>query len=169
MIEFSSDTYWLPNKLNGVVCLIPLKTQNSIRPDQSERKFSVKDSLLNGLTIKRKIEINRERTISFMGDEGRVYSTPSMVEDIEYTCHELIQCHLDESENTVGIHVFVDHVGATLEGDTVEVTATVIDVEGRTISMEATVTDSLEEVGRGKHRRFVVDVKKTFDRLQEKR
>ena len=129
----------------------------------------MKDSLLTGLTITKKIEVNRDRTIGFMGDEGRVYSTPSMVEDIEYTCHELIQSHLDEGENTVGTHVSVDHIAATVEGDTVEVSITVIEIDGRAISMEATVTDSLEEVGRGKHSRFVVDVKKTFDRLQAKR
>ena len=129
----------------------------------------MKDSLLTGLTIAKKIEVNRDRTIGFMGDEGRVYSTPSMVEDIEYTCHELIQSHLDEGENTVGTHVSVDHIAATVEGDTVEVSITVIEIDGRAISMEATVTDSLEEVGRGKHSRFVVDVKKTFDRLQAKR
>ena len=131
--------------------------------------FCVKDSLLTGLTITKKIEVNRDRTIGFMGDEGRVYSTPSMVEDIEYTCHELIQSHLDEGENTVGTHVSVDHIAATVEGDTVEVSITVIEIDGRAISMEATVTDSLEEVGRGKHSRFVVDVKKTFGRLQAKR
>ena len=129
----------------------------------------MRDSLLTGLTITKKIEVNRDRTIGFMGDEGRVYSTPSMVEDIEYTCHELIQSHLDEGENTVGTHVSVDHIAATVEGDTVEVSITVIEIDGRAISMEATVTDSLEEVGRGKHSRFVVDVKKTFDRLQAKR
>ena len=129
----------------------------------------MKDSLLTGLAITKKIEVNRDRTIGFMGDEGRVYSTPSMVEDIEYTCHQLIQSHLDEGENTVGTHVSVDHVAATVEGDTVEVTITIIKIDGRAISMKATVTDSLEEVGRGKHSRFVVDVNKTFDRLQAKR
>ena len=129
----------------------------------------MKESLATGLTTSKKIEINRDRTIGFMGEEGRVYSTPSMVEDIEYTCHELIQTHLDEGENTVGTHVSVDHVGATVEGDTVEVMIKVIGVEGRAISFEALVKVSVEEVGRGKHNRFIVDVAKTFNRLTAKR
>ena len=58
----------------------------------------LKDTLLAGLQVTKKIKINRERTIGFMGENGRVYGTPSMVEDIEYTCHELIQSHLDENE-----------------------------------------------------------------------
>jgi fluoroacetyl-CoA thioesterase len=129
----------------------------------------VKDTLKPGLTHTNKIKIDRDRTIGFMGDEGRVYSTPNMVEDIEYTCHAFLMDHLHEGENTVGTHVSVDHVGATVEGDTVEITITVVGVDGRAVAMEATVKDSLEEVGRGKHNRVVVDVAKTFERLQAKR
>ena len=129
----------------------------------------MKESLVTGLTATKKIAVDRNRTIGFMGEDGRVYSTPSMVEDIEYTCHELIQTHLDEGENSVGTHVSVDHVGATIEGDTVEVTIKVIDVQGRAVSFEAVINDSVEEVGRGKHSRFIVDVSKMFDRLIAKR
>jgi fluoroacetyl-CoA thioesterase len=129
----------------------------------------VKDTLKPGLTHTNRIKVDRDRTIGFMGDEGRVYSTPNMVEDIEYTCHAFLMDHLDEGENTVGTNVSVDHMGATVEGDSVEITITVVGVDGRAVSMEATVKDSLEEVGRGKHNRFVVDVAKTFERLQAKR
>ena len=129
----------------------------------------MRDSLAVGITITQKITIDRDRTIGFMGDEGRVYSTPSMVRDIEYTCHELLNEHLDDGENSVGTHVSVDHIGATVEGDEVEVSVTITAVEGRAVSFEATVKDSLEEVGRGVHNRFVVDVQKTYERLTEKR
>ena len=129
----------------------------------------MKDSLAIGVTTTRKFTIDRERTIGFMGDEGRVYSTPSMVRDIEYTCHELLMEHVDDGENSVGTHVSIDHIGATVEGDEVEVSITITAVEGRAISFEATVKDSIEDVGRGIHNRFVVDVKKTHERLTEKR
>ena len=129
----------------------------------------MKDSLTAGVTATQKIAIDRDRTIGFMGDEGRVYSTPSMVRDIEYTCHELLNEHLNNGENSVGTHVSVDHIGATVEGDEVEVSVTIKAVEGRAVSFEATVKDSLEEVGRGVHNRFVVDVQKTYERLKEKR
>ena len=129
----------------------------------------MKDSLTAGVTAIQKIAIDRDRTIGFMGDEGRVYSTPSMVRDIEYTCHELLNEHLNNGENSVGTHVSVDHIGATVEGDKVEVSVTITAVEGRAVSFEATVKDSLEEVGRGVHNRFVVDVQKTYERLTEKR
>ena len=129
----------------------------------------MKESLTAGVTATQKIAIDRDRTIGFMGDEGRVYSTPSMVRDIEYPCHELLNEHLDDGENSVGTHISVDHIGATVEGDEVEVSVTITAVEGRAVSFEATVKDSLEEVGRGVHNRFVVDVQKTYERLTEKR
>ena len=129
----------------------------------------MKDSLAAGVTTTQKITVDRDRTIGFMGDEGRVYSTPSMVRDIEYTCHELLMNHISDSENSVGTHVSVDHMGATVEGDTVEVTVTITKLEGRAVSFEATVKDSVEEVGRGVHNRFVVDVEKTYERLKAKR
>ena len=129
----------------------------------------MKENLTAGVAATQKIAIDRDRTIGFMGDEGRVYSTPSMVRDIEYTCHELLNEHLDDGENSVGTHVSVDHIGATVEGDEVEVSVTITAVEGRAVSFEATVKDSLEEVGRGVHNRFVVDVQKTYERLTEKR
>lgn len=129
----------------------------------------MRDSLAVGVTTTRKVSVDRERTISFMGDEGRVYSTPSMVRDIEYTCHELLMEHVDDGENSVGTHVSVDHTGATVEGDEVDVSVTITAIEGRAVSFEAIVKDSLEEVGRGVHNRFVVDVQKTYERLTEKR
>ena len=129
----------------------------------------MKESLTAGVTATQKIAIDRDRTIGFMGDEGRVSSPPSMVRDIEYTCHELLSEHTDDGENSVGTHVSVDHIGATVEGDEVEVSVTITAVEGRAVSFEATVKDSLEEVGRGVHNRFVVDVQKTYERLTEKR
>jgi fluoroacetyl-CoA thioesterase len=129
----------------------------------------MKDSLVAGISTTAKILVDQERTIAFMGDEGRVYATPSMVLDIEYTARNWLMEYLDEGEDTVGTHVSVDHIGATVEGDTVEVTITVDEVNGRAIAMSAHVKDSLEDVGKGAHNRFVVDKAKTFERLEAKR
>ena len=129
----------------------------------------MKDSLVAGISTTAKILVDRDRTIGFMGDEGRVYATPWMVRDIEHTARDWLIEHLDEDEDTVGTHVSVDHIAATVEGDSVEVTITVEDVNGRAVSMSAHVKDSLEDVGIGKHNRFVVDKSKTFERLEAKR
>jgi len=129
----------------------------------------MKNSLIAGISTTARILIDQDRTIAFMGDEGRVYATPSMILDIEYTARNWLMEFLDEGEDTVGTHVSVDHIGATVEGDTVEITITIEEINGRSIVMSAHIKDSLEEVGKGNHNRFVVDKEKTFARLEKKR
>tara|TARA_B100000475_G_C14746486_1_gene208629 strand:- start:93 stop:503 length:411 start_codon:yes stop_codon:yes gene_type:complete len=129
----------------------------------------MKDSLKVGISTTVNIAIDRDRTIAFMGDEGRVYATPSMVLDIEYVARDWLMEFLDETEDTVGTHVAVDHIGATVEGDNVEIEITINEINGRSINMITSVKDSLEQVGKGVHNRFVVDKEKTFARLEEKR
>ena len=129
----------------------------------------MKENLTAGISTTVKIKIDKERTIAYMGDKGRVYAPPSMVLDIVASARKWLLKFLDEGEDTVGTHVSVDHMGATVFGDTVEITITIDEINGRSIMMSAKVSDSLEEVGLGKHARFVVDKEKTFARLEEKR
>lgn len=129
----------------------------------------MKDSLQAGLEGVRKFDIDRERTISFMGDELRVYGTPYMVRDIEETSRILVQQHLDDGEETVGAHISVDHLGASLIGMTATVTAKITGVEGRRISLEAEVHDGIDLVGKAKHVRFVIDRDRQQARLEKKR
>ena len=58
----------------------------------------MKDSLKVGISTTVNIAIDRDRTIAFMGDEGRVYATPSMVLDIEYVARDWLMEFLDETE-----------------------------------------------------------------------
>ena len=62
----------------------------------------------------------------------------------------------------------VKHLAPTLPGMTVEITARVAAVEGRKVTFDVVARDELEEVGRGTHTRFVVDVAKTILRLKAK-
>jgi fluoroacetyl-CoA thioesterase len=128
----------------------------------------MKPSLRPGLTRVNRFAIGRERTIGFMGDEARTYSTPSMVLDIEHTCRELVIEHADAGEDSVGVEVAVKHLAPTLMGMTVEITVRVVAVEGRKVVFEATVKDELDDVGTGSHTRFVIDKARTVERLKAK-
>ena len=83
----------------------------------------MKPTLQPGVTLTKSIVIDRARTIRFMGEDARVYATPSMILDMEHTCRELILQHADAGEDSVGIEVAVKHLAATLTGQTVEITA----------------------------------------------
>ena len=126
------------------------------------------ETLKPGLTLTRRIDVDRERTISFMGEECRVYATPLMLYDIEFACRDLLKEHIGADKDSVGTRVELDHVGATLLGMWVEIKVTLASVDGNAVSFDFTVRDAVEEVARGKHNRFIVGVEKTAQRLKAK-
>ena len=85
----------------------------------------MKESLRPGVSRTNRVTIDKDRTIGFMGEEGRVYATPKLVQDIEHTCRDLILEHGDANEDSVGIDVSIRHLAPTLPGMTVEITARV--------------------------------------------
>jgi len=128
----------------------------------------MKPTLQTGLSSQVSFDIDRERTIDFMGDAARVYATPMLVRDIEIACRNLLLQHLDTGEDSVGTRVEIDHIGATLLGMRVELTVRIAEVNGRAVVFEVEGRDPVEPIVRGRHSRFVVDVTKTAQRLAAK-
>lgn len=122
-----------------------------------------------GLKHSRRLTVDRDRTIGFMGEALRVYSTPSMVSDAEYTCRDFLVGYVREDQDSVGMRVEIDHLAPTLVGMAVEIRIEVIAVDGRKVTFAFEVADAIETVGRGIHIRFIVDKAKTGERLAAKR
>jgi predicted thioesterase len=128
----------------------------------------MKITLKPGLSTVARYEVDESRVMSFMGSELGTYSTPNMLRDIERTCRTLALEHLDKGEDSVGAHVTLDHLGPTLKGMWVEVSAQIVEVDGRRITFEVAVRDAVQEVGRARHVRFVVDKSRQKERLAAK-
>jgi len=128
----------------------------------------MKDSLRPGVTTVRRLAVDSERTIGFMGEGGRVYGTPALIKDIEHTCRDLLLEHADAGEDSVGMEVALRHLAPTLLGMEVEITARVAALDGRKITFEISARDELEPIAAGTHVRFMVDVAKTLERLKAK-
>jgi predicted thioesterase len=128
----------------------------------------MKPTLQPGLESQARFDVDRERTIDFMGEAARVYATPMLVRDIEMTCRNLLLAHLDAGEDSVGTRVEIDHIGATLLGMAVELTVRVAEVNGRAVVFDVEGRDAVEPIVRGRHSRFVVDIAKTAQRLAAK-
>ena len=128
----------------------------------------MKSTLQAGVTAHVTVEVDRERTIDFMGEQARVYAAPMLVRDIEIACRELLLQHLDPGEDSVGTRVELDHMAATLMGMKVELSVRISEVQGRAVSFEVEGRDNVEPICKGRHQRFVVDVKKTEQRLAAK-
>ena len=129
----------------------------------------MKASLVAGIRRIEHAVADESNTIDFLGEALRVYSTPSMVHDVEYACWRLIGEHLDPGETSLGVHVAVDHLGATPIGHRVEIAVAVQSVQGRKVTLEAEVRDAIEVVGRGTHVRVVTEVDRLRPRVGSKR
>ena len=128
----------------------------------------MKESLRPGISRVGRIEIDRDRTIGFMGEGGRVYGTPYLVRDIEMTSRQLLLDHGDPGEDSVGTDIAIKHLAPTLLGMAVEITVTVTAVEGRKVTLAISAKDNLEQICTGTHGRFMVDVNKTLERVKAK-
>jgi fluoroacetyl-CoA thioesterase len=128
----------------------------------------MKNTLQAGLTASATLDVDRERTIGFMGEKARVYATPMLVRDIEVACRDLMLKHLDPGEDSVGTRIELDHLAATLLGMKVELTLSIAEVKGRSVTFDFSGRDNVDQICRGRHQRFVVDVKTTEARLAAK-
>ena len=128
----------------------------------------MKPTLIPGLTTTKTITVDEPRVISFMGDDCRVYATPRIIGDLEYTCRDFLLAHLDPGEDSVGTRVNWEHVGPALLGAEVTISVKVAGVDGRRVTFEASVAEGADDVARGTHERFIVDVQKLRERLLKK-
>jgi len=129
----------------------------------------MKITLQPGLEATRKITVDESRVIGFMGDDYRVYSTPSIILDVEHTCRNFLLAHLDPGEDSVGTKVNWEHVGPALLGAEVSIDIKVVNVDGRRVTFDAAVNDGPDAVARGTHERFIVEVQRIRERLLKKK
>jgi fluoroacetyl-CoA thioesterase len=122
-----------------------------------------------GLTGTAQLVVGPEHTAPFVGS-GRiaVLATPVMINVIEAAALNAVEHLLPAGHQSLGIHLDVSHVAATPVGLRVTATATVLQVEGRTITFEVQARDDVEAIGSGIHQRVVVSVARFDERIQRK-
>ena len=128
----------------------------------------MKDTLQPGIEDTSHVEVDVQRTIGFMGEKARIYATPMLVRDIEVACRDLLGRHLSEGEDSVGTRVELDHLAATPLGMRVDLHVRVVEVRGRAVTFEIEGRDPVEAICKATHKRFVVDIAKTYARLVAK-
>ena len=125
----------------------------------------MKPTLKPGLATTKSVRVDESRVIAFMGDDCRVYATPRIISDVEYTCRDFLLAHLDPGEDSVGTRVNWEHVGPALLGAEVTIDIKLLAVDGRRVTFQANVSDGADAVAHGTHERFVVDVQRVRERL----
>jgi len=128
----------------------------------------MKKELHPGTTLQRQIEVDRERTVDFLGEDLRIYATPELVRDVEQACLDFLLEYADEGDSSVGTAIALKHVGATLLGQTVRIEAHVRAVDGRGVDFDFSVHEAGDEVASGSHSRFVVNVARLRSKVHAK-
>ncbi|HEV8343723.1 MAG TPA: thioesterase family protein [Candidatus Binatia bacterium] len=119
----------------------------------------MKDGLVPGLSHTQTYVTTMEMRAQQLTSD--VFSTPAMISLMEITCVRLVAPYLDENEQTVGIHVDVRHMAATKIGQSVTVTAELLEVKDNKLRFAVSaVNDQLVKIGEGTHRRALINTKK---------
>lgn len=126
--------------------------------------------ILTDTTKERKIKIGAGQTTSFLWEGENVFSTPSMIAEMEETCRLLLKEEFlqDEDWDSVGTLVNIRHLKATPGGTEVKLKARVIDVKDRRVTFEVDALDKIEKIGEGLHERTVINVPEFRERFNKK-
>ena len=114
-------------------------------------------------------EVERADTAAEVGSGSLlVYATPCMVALMEGAACEAIAPAIGEDQTTVGIELNIQHLSATPVGHEVRAEATVTAVEGKIITFELHAFDEAGEIGKGTHKRCIVNSQKFLDKTYAK-
>jgi len=135
----------------------------------------MKPTLKPGLTHRFTYKVPENKTVPYTYPEApeiasmpKVFATGNMIILMEWTCTQLLAPHLDPGEGSVGVHVDVSHLAATLPGQTVTVDVEVADIVGNRVGFKVRAHDGIDLIGEGRHERFVVMWDKFNARLAAK-
>ncbi len=135
----------------------------------------MKATLKPGLTHRFAYTVPENKTVPYTYPESpeiaampKVFATGNMIVLMEWTCTQLLAPHLDAGEGSLGVHVNVSHLAATLPGQTVTVNVECTEVAGPRVAFKVKAHDGIDIIGEGRHERFVVTWDKFNARLAAK-
>lgn len=113
--------------------------------------------------------VEREDTAAEVGSGSLlVYATPCMIALMEGAACEAIAEALGEDQTTVGTELNIQHLSATPVGLEVRAEAEVTAVEGKVITFKIHAYDEAGEIGKGLHKRALVNSQKFLEKAYNK-
>lgn len=139
------------------------------------RATPVKPSLRAGERTQFSFRVPATKTVPHLFPEAHefqlmptVFATGFMVGLMEWTCLNIVAPHLEEGEGSLGVHINVSHIAATVPGQTVTVEAECTKVAGRRLFFHVKAHDGIDLIGEGEHQRMIVDWEKFERRVNDK-
>ena len=126
--------------------------------------------LTAGMKAEKTEKVTDDNTAMKYGSGGAmVYATPAMVGLMEGACLMAVDPHLPGGMATVGISLSIKHLAATPVGMNVRAVAELTGVEGKKLSFKVDAYDDRELIGTGTHDRFIIDLKKFLQKVEDKK
>ena len=128
-------------------------------------------SLRPGLTARLDYLVPVERTVPYLLPESDhfaamppVLATGYLVGIVEWTCMRALNGHLEDGEQTLGVHVDLSHQAPTPPGSTLTVEVELSAVDGRRLTFTVHAYDDAATVCRGTHDRAVINAGRFAER-----
>lgn len=117
----------------------------------------MKEITLNKKLRKEMIVTENDLATRWGSGKAKVYATPCMIAFMELTSTELIDLFLENDEITVGTMVNIKHIKATPIGKKVICESEIIEVSGKSITLNVICYVDDEVIGKGTHGRYIVN------------
>lgn len=124
-----------------------------------------------GLVLETTITVEEQDTARVSGGETLppVLSTPKVISYLERTAHQSVLPFLAEGQSSVGTLVTLRHLAASPVGMPVRFRAELVEVDRRRLRFVIEAWDAVEKIAEGEHERFIIDLSRFTQRLEEKR
>ncbi|MGN0606591.1 MAG: thioesterase family protein [Oscillospiraceae bacterium] len=116
------------------------------------------------------VKADNSNTAKTMGSGSLdVFATPAMVALMEKSAVNAIADYLGDGETTVGTYLGIEHISATPVGMEITAVSEVTEVNGREIVFSVEASDNAGVIGKGTHKRFIVNSEKFMNKTNSKK
>jgi fluoroacetyl-CoA thioesterase len=114
------------------------------------------------------VKVEDDYLASKWGNDVEVLATPILLWLAELSCMKVIEEQLPKSAMTVGLGHQAQHLAPTPRGFTVELKATLVDVDGKILRFKIEATDGQDKIFAGEHTRAVIDAERFRKKVADK-
>jgi fluoroacetyl-CoA thioesterase len=122
-----------------------------------------------GMSIEEYFVVGEEHLAQHIGSGSvRVLATPWMIALMERVSHKLLSQNLADGFSSVGVSVEVQHIAPSPLGSTIKVRTEVAEIQGSLVIFEVNAWDEHEPIGRGRHKRAIIDLERFLAKVAGK-
>ena len=135
----------------------------------------MKSTLAPGISYRLQTRVNNHQLVPALFPDSppiaampRVLATAWLVALMEHACILALEPHLDAGEASVGISIDLKHFAPSPEATGIAIDVECIEAQKRRSVWSIVARDEVEEIGRTRHERMVVDTVRFADSLAAK-